>query len=66
MADLREMRDRYEKDCTDEVLSCKAAARYIGRSPGTISRYLAEGKLKKVRINGEVGIRRPELERLLR
>ncbi len=66
MADLREMQERYERDCADAVLSCKAAARYIGRSPGTVSRYIAEGRLKKVRSGGEVGIRRSELDLLLK
>ncbi len=64
MGDLAELRDRYERDCGDEVISCKAAARYIGRSPCTISRYIAEGKLEKVCTPGNVGIRKAALNQL--
>ncbi len=66
MTNLREVQERYEADCGDAILSCRAAANYIGRSPGTISRYLAEGRLKKVCVKGVVGIRKSELERLRR
>lgn len=65
-ADIRELRERYMKDCSDEVLSCRAAASYIGRSPVTISRWLSMGKLTKVTSGGRTGIRKSELRRVLR
>lgn len=62
--DLRELQRIYDKDCNDEILSGKAAAEYLGKSPVTISRYIASGKLEKVCQNGKTGIRKSELRRL--
>lgn len=61
MADLRELEGRF--GC-GELLSCKAAAKYLGRSPGTVSRYIAEGRLRKVSEDGVTGIRKADLDRL--
>lgn len=63
--DLDELKRRYDKDCPgDVVMTCKAAANYIGKTPATISRYIAEGKLHKVCAEGIIGVRRSELLRL--
>ncbi len=61
MADLRELEDRCGGG---ELLSCKAAAKYLGRTPGTVSRHIAEGRLRKVTEGGVTGIRKSDLDRL--
>lgn len=63
MADIKELQDRYEKDCSNEILSCKAAAAYIGRTPSTVSLYIAQGKLHKVSDGVTVGIAKSELKK---
>lgn len=64
MDDLRELQQRYEKDCSDTILSCKEAAAYIGKTPQTISAYIAQGRLHKVSNGVSVGIAKSELQRL--
>ena len=64
MADLKELQDRYDRDCNDDILTCKEAAIYIGKSPVTISRYVSDGKLTKVSVRGKVGIRKKQLQLL--
>lgn len=44
----------------ERVYSCGEAARLLGKSPQTISRYVAQGRLKKAVRGGRVGI--PESE----
>lgn len=66
MADLKELQDKYDRDCDDDILSCKAAAQYIGKSPVTVSRYVSEGKLTKVCVRGKVGIRKTQLQQYIR
>ncbi|MBR1539514.1 MAG: hypothetical protein IJ636_08430 [Bacteroidales bacterium] len=64
MDDLRELQQRYEKDCSDTILSCKEAASYLGKTPQTISAYIAQGRLHKVSNGVSVGISKIELQRL--
>ena len=63
MADLDEIRRRYDHDCTDQILTCKEAAAFIGKTPQTISTYIAQGRLHKVSNGVKVGIRKSELLR---
>ena len=46
---------------TDELYSCKRAAQYLGKNISTISRYISEGRLKKVQRGGSYGILKSEL-----
>lgn len=63
MNDLRELQQRYDKDCGNDILSCKEAAAYLGKTPQTISRYISEGRLHKVSDGVAVGISRHELRK---
>ena len=49
------------------LLSPKQAAEYLGMKPSTVRRYIREGKINALHINGRV-IRIPhtEIERLLK
>ena len=66
MADLKELQQRYEMDCPNEILSCKAAAAYIGRTPSTISLYITQGKLHKVSDGTLTGIAKSELQKFIK
>lgn len=66
MTDLRELERRYNVDSRDDIISCKAAAAYLGKTPQTISRYIREGRLHKVSNGVITGVRRSELRRLSR
>ena len=46
---------------TEKVYSCKDAAELVGRSPQTISRYIRQGRIKKVVRGGVVGLPESEL-----
>lgn len=48
----------------ERVLSCKEAASLLGRTPQTISRYLAQGRIKRGERGGRVGIPESELQKL--
>lgn len=48
----------------EQVMSCTEAAMYLGVTNSTISRYLALGKLHKVKRGVRVGILASELARL--
>ena len=61
MADLQEIQDRFSP--ANEILSCKEAAKYIGKTPQTISRYLSQGKLHKVSNGTREGIAKAELDK---
>lgn len=63
---LKEIKHRYDKDCHEEVLSCKEAAYYMKRTDVTISRYISQGKLKKVHINGKTGVLKSDCRKLLK
>lgn len=54
-----------ESQRTEKVYSCKEAAKLLGRSPQTISRYLAQGRIKKGTRGGVVGIPESELKKLI-
>lgn len=66
MADLRELQQRYEADCGDVILTCKEAASYIGKTPQTISSYIAQGRLHKVSNGIKVGISKIELQKFIK
>lgn len=66
MADLRELQQRYEADCGDVILTCKEAASYIGKTPQTISSYIAQGQLHKVSNGVKVGISKIELQKFIK
>ena len=66
LADLRELQQRYEADCGDVILTCKEAASYIGKTPQTISSYIAQGRLHKVSNGVKVGISKKELQKLIK
>lgn len=65
-ADVAELRALRAMGSADPLLSCRAAADYIGRSPVTISRYISQGRLRKVTAGGITGIRKSELQKILR
>ncbi len=66
LADLRELQQRYEADCGDVILTCKEAASYIGKTPQTISSYIAQGRLHKVSNGVKVGISKIELQKFIK
>ena len=49
---------------TERVYSCKEAAKVIGVSPQTISRYIAQGRIKKGERGGRIGIPEGELNKI--
>ena len=53
-----------EAQKSERVYSCKEAAFILGRSPQTISRYLAQGIIKKGVRDGRVGIPESELRKI--
>ncbi len=48
----------------DQVISCTEAAKYLGITRGTISRYISAGKLHKIQRGERVGLSMSEVERL--
>lgn len=65
MDDLLELQKRYEIDCHGRILSCKEAAAFIGKTPQTISAYIAQGRLHKVSDGTRVGIALTELQKFI-
>ena len=61
-ADLKELEERYARDCRDEILNGREAARYLGVSPQTVSKYVREGRLHKFSDGVKYGIRKSELK----
>lgn len=53
-----------ESQRSERVLSRSEAAKIIGKSPKTISRYLAQGRIKKGVRDGVVGIPESELRKI--
>ena len=64
MADLDELRASYERDCYEELLNGKEAARYLNVTPQTISKYVREGRLHKISNGVTYGIRKSELRQI--
>lgn len=59
--------DELERLCDqEEVCSCAEAARYLGVTGATISRYISLGKLHKIKRGLRVGISSSELYRFKR
>lgn len=52
-----------EAQRNEKVYSCKEAAQLLGKSPQTISRYLAQGRIKKAVRGGVVGIPQSEIDK---
>lgn len=48
----------------DQVISCTEAAKQLGITRGTVSRYIAAGKLHKIQRGDRVGLSISEVERL--
>lgn len=67
IADLTESNNRLaaalEAQRNEKVYSCKEAARLLGKSPQTISRYLAQGRIRKAVRGGVVGIPQSEIDK---
>lgn len=53
-----------EAQKSEKVYSCKDAAKIIGVSPQTISRYLAQGRIRKGERGGRIGIPESELNKI--
>lgn len=51
---------------TETVYSCMDAAKMIGVTPQTISRYIREGRITKVVRGGRVGIPESEIQKITR
>ncbi len=47
------------------VMTCGEAAFVLGRTPQSVSRYIAEGKLHKASANGVIGVWAKEVYQLL-
>lgn len=54
-----------EAQKNEKVYSCKEAAQLLGKSQQTISRYLAQGRIKKGARGGVVGIPESEIKKLI-
>ena len=52
-----------EAQRNEKVYSCKEAAKMLGKSPQTISRYLAQGRIRKAVRGGVVGIPQSEIDK---
>jgi predicted transcriptional regulator len=67
VTDLLEVFKRLEAAMNNEtrVMTCGEAAYILGRTPQTVSRYIADGRLKRARGNGVVGVRAKEVYSLL-
>ena len=52
-----------EAQRNEKVYSCKEAAQLLGKSQQTISRYLAQGRIKKAVRGGVVGIPQSEIDK---
>ena len=48
----------------ERVFSCREFAKMIGKSPQTISRYIAQGRIKKAVRGGVIGIPESELQKI--
>ena len=53
-----------ENQKSEKIYSCKDAAKVIGVSPQTISRYIAQGRIKKGERGGRIGIPESELNKI--
>ena len=53
-----------ENQKTESIYSCADAAKMIGVTPQTISRYIREGRIKKAVRGGKVGILESEIQKL--
>ena len=51
---------------TENLFSCTEAAKLIGVTPQTISRYIREGRIRKAARGGKVGIPESEIKKLIR
>ena len=49
---------------SEKVYSCKDFAKMIGVSPQTVSRYIAQGRIKKGERGGRIGIPESELMKI--
>ncbi len=67
LTDLISVLQRLDAAMNNEtrVMTCGEAAFVLGKTPGTISRYIAEGKLQRVAANGVTGVRARDVYRLL-
>ena len=52
-----------EAQRNEKVYSCKEAAKMLGKSQQTISRYLAQGRIRKAVRGGVVGIPQSEIDK---
>lgn len=65
IAETRARLDELEKLVDyDQIISCTEAAKYLGITRGTISRYISAGKLHKIQRGERVGLSMSEVERL--
>ena len=51
-------------ETAEKVYSCMEAAKLLGRTPQTISRYVRQGRIKKGERGGVVGIPESELQKI--
>lgn len=49
----------------DVIVSCREAARLLGKTPATISTMIREKRLSKVTIDGSTGIKLSEIQGLI-
>lgn len=62
IADVRERLNELERLCDiDQVVSCSEAAAFLNVAATTISRYIAVGKLHKIKRGSRIGISISEL-----
>lgn len=52
-------------DAETRVMTCAEAAFVLGRTPVTVSRYIAEGRLHKAVGNGITGVKAKEVYEML-
>lgn len=60
---IKQKLDDYDRQ-TDTLLTAKQAARHLGVSPATFSRYKSRGLVKPISRDGEVGYLRQDLNKI--
>ena len=65
-AELRRFNNNAEKTCSDELLSCRETAQYLGVTPQTVSTMIRQHRLDKVVRGGREGILKSQVTRIKR
>lgn len=62
---INRLADAQEVRSAERVYTCKEAAKMLGRSQQTISRYIRQGRISKSERGGMIGIPESEIRKFL-